>query len=149
MNIKIIFKVFVFVLIPLYIFINPTIEYLSNLNTITYTLDVPTQSSEVTNNTDKIKFNKKDILESPKIEKAIVESWVITYPKIDGNKDIKLFIMKLESIGIKSFFYVKKNEKSAKIISIGPYVDRSMATSIREKIKRLIKYEGKVVRINN
>ena len=56
MNIKIIFKVFVFVLIPLYIFINPTIEYLSNLNTITYTLDVPTQSSEVTNNTDKIKF---------------------------------------------------------------------------------------------
>ncbi len=149
MNIKTIFKVFIFILIPLYIFINPVAEYFSNLNSITYTLDIPNQPNEIKNSDDEPIFSKKDFLKSPKIEKTIIESWVITYPEIDGNKNIKLFIGKLESIGIKSFFYIKKNKKSAKTISIGPYVDRSMALAMQKKVNQLIKYEGKIVRLNN
>jgi len=149
MNIRIIFQTFIFILIPFYIFVDPITEYMRDSNKVTYTMNIPSQSNMSENNIDNMEFDEIDIRSFPKIEKTFVESWVITYPEINKNKDKELFIVKLESIGIKSFFYVKKNKKSPKIISIGPYVDKSMAISMKEKVNQLIKYEGKIIRIGN
>ena len=149
MNIRIIFQTFIFILIPFYIFLDPITEYMRDSNKVTYTMNIPSQSNMSENNIDNMEFDEIDIRSFPKIEKTFVESWVITYPEINKNKDKELFIVKLESIGINSFFYVKKNKKSPKIISIGPYVDKSMAISMKEKVNQLIKYEGKIIRIGN
>tara|TARA_B100001750_G_scaffold239589_1_gene247857 strand:+ start:219 stop:668 length:450 start_codon:yes stop_codon:yes gene_type:complete len=149
MNIRIIFQTFIFILIPFYIFVDPITEYMRDSNKVTYTMNIPSQSNMSENNIDNMEFDEIDIRSFPKIEKTFVESWVITYPEINKNKDKELFIVKLESIGINSFFYVKKNKKSPKIISIGPYVDKSMAISMKEKVNQLIKYEGKIIRIGN
>lgn len=149
MNIRIIFQTFIFILIPFYIFLDPITEYMRDSSKVTYTMNIPSQSNTTENNIGNMELDEIDIRSFPKIEKTFVESWVITYPEINKNKDKELFIVKLESIGIKSFFYVKKNKKSPKIISIGPYVDKSMAISMKEKVNQLIKYEGKIIRIGN
>ena len=98
---------------------------------------------------NKINFDEIDIVSFSKIEKEMVESWVISYPEIKDNKGIESFILKLKNIGIKSFFFIKKNKNTMKMISIGPYVDHSMAISMKKKVNRLIQHDGKIIRINN
>ena len=66
-----------------------------------------------------------------------------------NNKDIKIFLLKLKNIGIESFLFIKKKNKKAKIISIGPYVDSSMAISMKNKVNKLINHDGKILRISN
>ena len=149
MNIRTLFKFLLLTLIPLYIFMGPLVEYINKSDNITYIMNVPTKPNEYNDEINKINVEKIDVLNLPKIEKEIVESWVISYPKISDNKDIKIFLLKLKNIGIESFLFIKKKNKKVKIISIGPYVDRSMAISMKNKVNKLINYDGKIVRISN
>tara|TARA_B100000949_G_scaffold235593_1_gene260106 strand:- start:2790 stop:3179 length:390 start_codon:yes stop_codon:yes gene_type:complete len=127
----------------------PLVEYINKSDNITYMMDVPTKPNEYNYEINKINVQKIDVLDLPKIEKEIVESWVISYPEISDNKDIKIFLLKLKNIGIESFLFIKKKNKKAKIISIGPYVDRSMAISMKNKVNKLINHDGKILRISN
>ena len=149
MNIRTLFKFLILTLISLYIFIGPLVEYINKSDNITYMMDVPTKPNEYNDEINKINVEKIDVLDLPKIEKEIVESWVISYPKISDNKDIKIFLLKLKNIGIESFLFIKKKNKKVKIISIGPYVDRSMAISMKNKVNKLINHDGKILRISN
>ncbi len=149
MNIRTLFKFLILTLISLYIFMGPLVEYINKSDNITYMMDVPTKPNEYNYEINKINVQKIDVLDLPKIEKEIVESWVISYPEISDNKDIKIFLLKLKNIGIESFLFIKKKNKKAKIISIGPYVDRSMAISMKNKVNKLINHDGKILRISN
>ena len=149
MNIRTLFKFLILTLISLYIFIGPLVEYINKSDNITYMMDVPTKPNEYNDEINKINVEKIDVLDLPKIEKEIVESWVISYPEINDNKDIKIFLLKLKNIGIESFLFIKKKNKKVKIISIGPYVDRSMAISMKNKVNKLINHDGKILRISN
>lgn len=149
MNIRTLFKFLILTLISLYIFMGPLVEYINKSDNITYMMDVPSKPNEYNDEINKINVEKIDVLDLPKIEKEIVESWVISYPKISDNKDIKIFLLKLKNIGIESFLFIKKKNKKVKIISIGPYVDRSMAISMKNKVNKLINHDGKILRISN
>lgn len=149
MNIRTLFKFLILTLISLYIFMGPLVEYINESDNITYMMDVPSKPNEYNDQINKINVEKIDVLDLPKIEKEIVESWVISYPKISDNKDIKIFLLKLKNIGIESFLFIKKKNKKVKIISIGPYVDRSMAISMKNKVNKLINHDGKILRISN
>ncbi len=147
MNTKVTLKVLIPILIIFYLFMNPFLEYVNNYGKITYVMDIPDRPNDNSKNLESISIKDVDTTNLPKIEKQIVESWVVSFPNISGNKEIKAFKSKAKDIGIKSFIFVKNNKK--RIISIGPYVDEAMAVRMKNKIVKLLDYNGKILRINN
>ncbi len=147
MNTKVTLKVLIPILIIFYLFMNPFLEYVNNYGKITYVMDIPDRPNDNSKNLESISIKDVDTTNLPKIEKQIVESWVVSFPNISGNKEIKVFKSKAKDIGIKSFIFVKNNKK--RIISIGPYVDEAMAVRMKNKIVKLLDYNGKILRINN
>ncbi|MED5430678.1 MAG: hypothetical protein VX864_04730 [Pseudomonadota bacterium] len=147
MNTKVILKVLIPILIIFYLFMNPFLEYVNNYGKITYVMDIPDRPNDNSKNLESISIKDVDTTNLPKIEKQIVESWVVSFPNVSGNKEIKAFKSKAKDIGIKSFIFVKNNKK--RIISIGPYVDEAMAVRMKNKIVKLLDYNGKILRINN
>ncbi len=147
MNTKVTLKVLIPILIIFYLFMNPFLEYVNNYGKITYVMDIPDRPKDNSKNLESISIKDVDTTNLPKIEKQIVESWVVSFPNISGNKEIKAFKSKAKDIGIKSFIFVKNNKK--RIISIGPYVDEAMAVRMKNKIVKLLDYDGKILRINN
>ncbi len=147
MNTKVTLKVLIPTLIIFYLFMNPFLEYVNNYGKITYVMDIPDRPNDNSKNLESISIKDVDTTNLPKIEKQIVESWVVSFPNISGNKEIKAFKSKAKDIGIKSFIFVKNNKK--RIISIGPYVDEAMAVRMKNKIVKLLDYNGKILRINN
>ena len=147
MNTKVTLKVLIPILIIFYLFMNPFLEYVNNYGKITYVMDIPDRPNDNSKNLESISIKDVDTTNLPKIEKQIVESWVVSFPNISGNKEIKVFKSKAKDIGIKSFIFVKNNKK--RIISIGPYVDEAMAVRMKNKIVKLLDYDGKILRINN
>ncbi|MEC7832572.1 MAG: hypothetical protein VX440_02225 [Pseudomonadota bacterium] len=147
MNTKVTLKVLIPILIIFYLFMNPFLEYVNNYGKITYVMDIPDRPNDNSKNLESISIKDVDTTNLPKIEKQIVESWVVSFPNVSGNKEIKAFKSKAKDIGIKSFIFVKNNKK--RIISIGPYVDEAMAVRMKNKIVKLLDYDGKILRINN
>ena len=147
MNTKVTLKVLIPILIIFYLFMNPFLEYVNNYGKITYVMDIPDRPNDNSKNLESISIKDVDTTHLPKIEKQIVESWVVSFPNISGNKEIKAYKSKAKDIGIKSFIFVKNNKK--RIISIGPYVDEAMAVRMKNKIVKLLDYDGKILRINN
>ena len=149
MNIKTLSKISILILIPLYIFMNPLLEYINNYGKITYVMDIPTQSFDNDIEITSSNGENIDIINLPKIEKQIVESWVVAYPEVNGNKEIKIFISKVKNMGIDAFIFVKNKNSKVKILSVGPYVDQTMAITMKNKINKLFNYDGKILRITN
>ncbi len=149
MNIKTLSKISILILIPLYIFLNPLLEYINNYGKITYVMDIPTQSFDNDIEITSSNSENVDIINLPKIEKQIVESWVVAYPEVNGNKEIKIFISKVKNMGIDAFIFVKNKNSKVKILSVGPYVDQTMAITMKNKINKLFNYDGKILRITN
>ena len=149
MNIKTLSKISILILIPLYIFLNPLLEYINNYGKITYVMDIPTQSFDNDIEITSSNSENVDIIYLPKIEKQIVESWVGAYPEVNGNKEIKIFISKVKNMGIDAFIFVKNKNSKVKILSVGPYVDQTMAITMKNKINKLFNYDGKILRITN
>ena len=149
MNNKIIFF-FTLVVIPIYLFGNSFINYLEKFQKITYSLSIPKNNSNISNfNFEKLIENKKiNLSEQPRIERAIIESWVIAYPKINNIKDKENFIIKLKSIGITSIININIDKKMDKTIAIGPFVDKEMALNISAKIEKFLKKSGSIKRFS-
>jgi hypothetical protein len=149
MNNKIIFF-FTLVVIPIYLFGNSFINYLEKFQKITYSLSIPENNSNISNfNFEKLIEDKKiNLSEQPRIERAIIESWVIAYPKINNIKDKENFIIKLKSIGITSIININIDKKIDKTIAIGPFVDKEMALNISAKIEKSLKKSGSIKRFS-
>ena len=149
MNNKIIFF-FTLVVIPIYLFGNSFINYLEKFQKITYSLSIPKNNSNISNfNFEKLIEDKKiNLSEQPRIERAIIESWVISYPKINNIKDKENFIIKLKNIGITSIININIDKKIDKTIAIGPFVDKEMALNISTKIEKSLKKSGLIKRFS-
>tara|TARA_B100001105_G_scaffold190188_1_gene154401 strand:+ start:307 stop:759 length:453 start_codon:yes stop_codon:yes gene_type:complete len=149
MNNKIIFF-FTLVVIPIYLFGNTFINYLEKFQKITYSLSIPEKNSNIYNfDFDKLIEDKKiNLSEQPRIERTIIESWVIAYPKINNIKDKENFIIKLKSIGITSIININIDKKIDKTIAIGPFVDKEMALNISTKIEKSLKKLGSIKRFS-
>ncbi|MBC8300606.1 MAG: hypothetical protein H8E55_33195 [Pelagibacterales bacterium] len=149
MNKKLIFF-FTLVIIPIYLFGNSFINYLEKFQKITYSLSIPDKSSNISDvDFDKLIEDKKiNLSKQPGTERSIIESWVVTYPKINSIEDIENFIIKLKSIGITSVINVNIDKKADKTIAVGPFVDKEMALNISTKIEKVLKKTGSIKRFS-
>jgi len=149
MNNKIIFFI-TLIIIPIYLFGNSFINYLEKFQKITYSLSIPEKSFDIPDvYIDKLIEDKKNnFSEQPGLERSIIESWVISYPKINSIEDRENFIIKLKSIGITSIISINIDKKTDKTISVGPFVDKEMALNISTKIEKVLKKEGSIKRFS-
>ena len=149
MNKKLIFF-FTLVIIPIYLFGNSFINYLEKFQKITYSLSIPDKSSDISDvDFDKLIEDKKiNLSKQPGIERSIIESWIVAYPKINSIEDIENFIIKLKSIGITSVINVSIDKKADKTIAVGPFVDKEMALNISTKIEKVLKKTGSIKRFS-
>ena len=149
MNNKLIFFT-TLIIIPIYLFGNSFINYLEKFQKITYLLSIPEKNSDISDiDIDKLIEDKKiNLSKQPGIERSIIESWVIAYPKINSIEDRENFIIKLKSIGITSIINMNIDKKVDKIIAVGPFVDKEMALNISTKIEKVLKKAGSIKRFS-
>ena len=149
MNNKIIFF-FTLVVIPIYLFGNSFINYLEKFQKITYSLSIPEKNSNISNfDFDKLIEDKKiNLSEQPRIERTIIESWVIAYPKINSIEDRENFIIKLKNIGITSIININIDKKTDKTIVVGPFIDKEIALNVSTKIEKVLKKAGSIKRFS-
>ena len=149
MNNKLIFFI-TLIIIPIYLFGDSFINYLEKFQKITYLLSIPEKNSDISDiDIDKLIEDKKiNLSKQPGIERSIIESWVIAYPKINSIEDRENFIIKLKSIGITSIINMNIDKKVDKIIAVGPFVDKEMALNISTKIEKSLKKSGSIKRFS-
>ena len=149
MNNKLIFFI-TLIIIPIYLFGDSFINYLEKFQKITYLLSIPEKNSDISDiDIDKLIEDKKiNLSKQPGIERSIIESWVIAYPKINSIEDRENFIIKLKSIGITSIINMNIDKKVDKIIAVGPFVDKEMALNISTKIEKSLKKLGSIKRFS-
>jgi hypothetical protein len=149
MNNKLIFFI-TLIIIPIYLFGNSFINYLEKFQKITYLLSIPEKNSDISDiDIDKLIEDKKiNLSKQPGIERSIIESWVIAYPKINSIEDRENFIIKLKSIGITSIINMNIDKKVDKTIAVGPFVDKEMALNVSTKIEKVLKKAGSIKRFS-
>jgi len=147
MNNKLIFFI-TLIIIPIYLFGNSFIDYLEKFKKITYSLSIPEKNSDISDISQLIESKKINLSKQPGIERSIIESWVIAYPRINSIEDRENFIIKLKSIGITSIININIDKKADKTISVGPFVDKEMALNVSTKIEKVLKKAGSIKRFS-
>ena len=147
MNNKLIFFT-TLIIIPIYLFGNSFIDYLEKFKKITYSLSIPEKNSDISDINQLIESKKINLSKQPGVERSIIESWVIAYPKINSIEGRENFIIKLKSIGITSIININIDKKADKTISVGPFVDKEMALNISTKIEKVLKKAGSIKRFS-
>ncbi len=146
MRSKSIYFTLTFIIIPIYIFFTPIMNYIENFNKITYSLELPDNKiiQDEKHISDKDSF---DLDEEFLLEKKITESWVLIFPELTNNDSKNNFIKELKSIGINSMVDLKS--KDTVVFGIGPFVDKQMAEMISSKVNDSTGKKGLVKRLNN
>ena len=149
MNNKLIFFV-TLIIIPIYLFGNSFINYLEKFKKITYSLSIPEKNSDISDIdiNQLIEGKKINLSKQPGVERSIVESWVIAYPKINSIEDRENFIIKLKNIGITSIININIDKKTDKTIVVGPFVDKEIALNVSTKIEKVLKKTGSIKRFS-
>jgi len=146
MNSKSIFFTFTFIIIPIYIFFTPIMNYIENFNKITYSLELPDnkiiQDENYISDKDSIDLDEDFLL-----EKKITESWVLIFPELTNIDSKNNFIKELKSIGINSMVDLKSKETV--VFGIGPFIDKKMAEMISSKVSDATGKKGLIKRLNN
>tara|TARA_B100001287_G_C22663706_1_gene521768 strand:- start:796 stop:1224 length:429 start_codon:yes stop_codon:yes gene_type:complete len=129
MNKKSIYILFVFVVIPVYLFYETITLYFKNMGKITYSLEIPV-SRDI--NTEKIVY---DIQQIPNIKekKSLRRSWVLLIQS-DDKPQISYLIDKL---GLKDTIKVKSEIDNIQRDAIGPFLDKQIALDLQTKIKKI------------
>ena len=129
MNKKSIYILFVFVVIPVYLFYETITLYFKNMGKITYSLEIPV-SRDI--NTEKIVY---DIQQIPNIKekKSLRRSWVLLIQS-DDKPQISYLIDKL---GLKDTIKVKSEIDNIQRDAIGPFLDKQIALDLQAKIKKI------------
>ena len=146
MRSKSIYFTLTFIIIPIYIFFTPIMNYIENFNKITYSLELPDNKIIQDENhiSDKDSF---DLDEEFLLEKKITESWVLIFPELTNIDSKNNFIKELKSIGINSMVDLKS--KGTVVFGIGPFVDKKMAEIISSKVNDSTGKKGLIKRLNN
>ena len=146
MQSKSIYLTFTFIIIPIYIFFTPIMNYIENFNKITYSLELPDnkiiQDENYISDKDSIDLDEDFLL-----EKKITESWVLIFPELTNIDSKNNFIKELKSIGINSMVDLKSKETV--VFGIGPFVDKKMAEMISSKVNDSTGKKGLIKRLNN
>ena len=128
MNKNTLYIIFVFAVIPVYLFYEPITSYFSNMKNITYSLEIPINRDI---NTEDIDY---EIEEVPNAEerKSLRRSWVLLIQSDDGDQNIAL----LKKMGLENTIKVKSRIDNKQKEAIGPFLDRQIALDMQKKIKK-------------
>lgn len=129
MNKKSIYILFVFVVIPIYLFYETITLYFKNMGKITYSLEIPV-SRDI--NTEKIVY---DIQQIPNIKekKSLRRSWVLLIQSNDKSQISYL----IDKLGLKDTIKVKSEIDNIQRDAIGPFLDKQIALDLQAKIKKI------------
>tara|TARA_B100000214_G_scaffold365944_1_gene334291 strand:+ start:4052 stop:4480 length:429 start_codon:yes stop_codon:yes gene_type:complete len=129
MNKKSIYILFVFVVIPVYLFYETITLYFKNMGKITYSLEIPV-SRDI--NTEKIVY---DIQQIPNIKekKSLRRSWVLLIQSNDKSQISYL----IDKLGLKDTIKVKSEIDNIQRDAIGPFLDKQIALDLQTKIKKI------------
>ena len=129
MNKKSIYIIFVFVVIPVYLFYDTISLYFSNMGKITHSLEIPTNKDI---NSDEIVY---EIEYAPNIEekKFLRRSWVLLINS-DNASQISLL---LDKIGLENTIKVKSEIDNKQRDAIGPFLDKQIAIDMQMKINKI------------
>lgn len=146
MHSKNLYFILTFIIIPIYIFFTPIMNYIENFNKITYSLELPDNKIMQDENyiSDK---DSLDLDEDFLLEKKITESWVLIFPELTNIDSKNNFIKELKLIGINSMVDLKS--KGTVVFGIGPFVDKKMAEIISSKVIDSTGKKGLIKRLNN
>ena len=146
MHSKNLYFILTFIIIPIYIFFTPIMNYIENFNKITYSLELPDNKIIQDENyiSDK---DSLDLDEDFLLEKKITESWVLIFPELTNIDSKNNFIKELKLIGIYSMVDLKS--KGTVVFGIGPFVDKKMAEIISSKVNDSTGKKGLIKRLNN
>ena len=126
---KSIYILFVFVVIPVYLFYETITLYFKNMGKITYSLEIPV-SRDI--NTEKIVY---DIQQIPNIKekKSLRRSWVLLIQSNDKSQISYL----IDKLGLKDTIKVKSEIDNIQRDAIGPFLDKQIALDLQTKIKKI------------
>jgi len=129
MNKKSIYILFVFVVIPVYLFYESVALYFSNKGKITYSLEIPANRDV---NSDEIIYKTQKV---PNIEekKSLRRSWVLLIQS-DDESQIKNI---LDKLGLENTIEVESKKENTRREGIGPFFDKQIALDIQAKIKKI------------
>ena len=146
MKIKSLYFIFIFLIIPIYIFGIPLKNYINNFDKLTYSLEIPKniigEEKKMTND-----YMDIEISDDIKLEKRISESWIIMFPDLANSETKDVFISQLKQMGILSVIHL--NSAPNKILSVGPFVDKKIAELISTKINKRLGRAGIIKRFND
>lgn len=143
MNLRNLYLFFIFILIPLFLFGKPIINYLENINNLTYSLEIPVNTKEkkdITKDYIKIKTVKKSLTKN-----TIIESWVVSF----SEPVTKELTTKLNSLGITSIITINSKKTKTAVAAVGPFVDKKIAKNILNKIRNKIDINASIESITN
>ena len=121
--------VIVFILIPLFLFGESVVTYVSDRSKITYSLEIPKNRS----------YSGVDDTSPPseaslvKEKRIIKRSWVLVIES-QNNKDIQKL---LDTVGVKNLISIKSDNEKSNLNAIGPFLDKDIALKLRDKIINL------------
>lgn len=126
---KSIYILFVFVVIPVYLFYETITIYFKDKGKITYSLEIPV-SRDI--NTEKIVY---DIQQIPNIKekKSLRRSWVLLIQSNDKSQISYL----IDKLGLKDTIKVKSEIDNIQRDAIGPFLDKQIALDLQTKIKKI------------
>ncbi len=143
MNLRNLYFFFTLIFIPIFLFGKPIINYLENINNLTYSLEMPLNkknTEDITKNYTEIKTVKKYLTKN-----TITESWVVSFSEPVTKKLTK----KLNNLGITSIITIHSKKTKTNVAAIGPFVDKKAAKSILNKIKNKIDINASIESIAN
>lgn len=146
MKIKSLYFIFIFLIIPIYIFGIPLKNYINNFDKLTYSLEIPKNIIDEEKNLAN-SYMDIEISDDIKLEKRITESWIIMFPDLANSETKDTFISQLKQMGILSVIHL--NSTSNKILSVGPFVDKKIAELISTKINKRLGQAGTIKRFND
>ena len=121
--------VIVFIFIPLFLFGESVITYVSDRNKITYSLEIP-KNRGYSGVDDTFPPSGASLV---KEKRVIKRSWVLVIES-QNNKDIQKL---LDTVGVKNLISIKSDNEKSNLNAIGPFLDKDIALKLRDKIINL------------
>ena len=121
--------VIVFIFIPLFLFGESVITYLSDRSKITYSLEIP-KNRGYSGVDDTFPPSGASLV---KEKRVIKRSWVLVIES-QNNKDIQKL---LDTVGVKNLISIKSDNEKSNLNAIGPFLDKDIALKLRDKIINL------------
>lgn len=121
--------VIVFIFIPLFLFGESVITYVSDRSKITYSLEIP-KNRGYSGVDDTFLPSEASLVKEKRI---IKRSWILVIES-QNNKDIQKL---LDTVGVKNLISIKSDNEKSNLNAIGPFLDKDIALKLRDKIINL------------